>query len=265
MLSWDLHVHPGPVTEGRWGDGNEVREAARRAGVKGLVWKSHTGSTAPMTDRLSAGAPEVIASIVLNSTVSLDDVARAIDQGVRWIWGPSRQANGSLGWDLPVPAYWGEVAQMLRDLEEPVVLATSHLDRQGRSEFSTFATTLPSVLCTVTHSLYLTDDEIVSLASQGAVFEVDLYTLTRAVRDSPMAPLGQRADLIHSLGSTIYLTSDAGQSEVGDPYVFVRKELDRLQSSLGDRLIQLAVSGPERVAQHLVDHAELRSHDQGAR
>ena len=251
MLSWDLHVHPGSVAEGRWGDGGEVREAARRAGVKGLVWKSHQGSTAALTSELTPGSPQVIPSIVLNPSVSAADVHEAIERGVRWIWGPSRHADGSLGWELPLPRYWNETADMLRDLAEPVVLATSHLEHAGRHEFATFCTTAPSMLCTVTHSLYLSDEEVTSLASKGAVFEVDLYTLTRTVRDIPRAPLAPRADLVHSLGSTIYLTSDAGQAAVGDPYVFVREELDRLRVSLGNRLERLASSGPERVARHL--------------
>ncbi|GAA3152344.1 hypothetical protein JOF29_002531 [Kribbella aluminosa] len=251
MLSWDLHVHPGSAAEGRWGDGGEVREAARRAGVKGLVWKSHGGSTAAFTSELAPGSPWVIPSIVLNPSVSPADVHAAIERGVRWIWGPSRRADGSLGWELPLPRSWKEIAEMLCDLAEPVVLATSHLEHTGRHEFASFCSTAPAILCTVTHSLYLSDSEVTSLAGKGAVFEVDLYTLTRTVRDVPLAPLAPRADLLHSLGSTIYLTSDAGQAAVGNPYVFVREELDRLRVSLGNRLERLASSGPERVARHI--------------
>jgi hypothetical protein len=228
-----------------------VRKSAGRAGVKGLVWKSHAGSTAALASYLAPGSPEVIPSIVLNPGVALADVQEAIESGVRWIWGPSRNADGSLGWDLPLPAYWSELAQMLSDLAEPVVLATSHLARLGRDEFATFCATTPSILCSVTHSLHLSDDEVTSLAHKGVVFEVDLYTLTRVVRNVPLAPLAPRADLVHSLGCTIYLTSDAGQAAVGDPYDFVRAALDRLQLSLGSRLEQLASSGPERVARHL--------------
>jgi hypothetical protein len=256
MLSWDLHVHPGSVAEGRWGDGSEVREAARQAGVKGLVWKSHGGSTAALTNELTPGSPRVIPSIVLNPSVSPADVHEAIELGVRWIWGPSRHADGSLGWELPLPRSWKEIAEMLGDLAEPIVLATSHLDHAGRHEFATFCSTVPSMLCTVTHSLYLSDHEVTSLAGEGAVFEVDLYTLTRTVRDLPLAPLAPRADLLHSLDSTVYLTSDAGQAAVGNPYVFVREELNKLRVSLGNRLERLASSGPERVARHILVDAD---------
>ncbi|MGC0367462.1 hypothetical protein ABH922_005514 [Rhodococcus sp. 27YEA15] len=251
MLSWDLHVHPGSADEGRWGDGDAVREAARRAGVKGLVWKSHGGCTAEPVDALPPGSPHVIASIVLNPGISPKDVSDALARGVRWIWGPSRNADGSLGWELPLPRFWTEIAEMLSDLAQPIVLATSHLSRDGRREFAEFAATVGPVLCTVTHSLYLTDDEVGTLAGSGAVFEVDLFTLTRTVREMPLAPLAARTDLVHSLGSTIYLTSDAGQAATGDPYVFVGEELERLRPALGQRLDQLASSGPERVARHL--------------
>jgi len=251
MLSWDLHVHPGSADEGRWGDGDAVREAARRAGVKGLVWKSHGGSTAAPVGAMTPGTPSVIPSIVLNPNVSSADVRDALERGVRWIWGPSRNADGSLGWELPLPRSWRDIAGILSDLAEPIVLATSHLAPEGRREFTEFASATAPVLCTVTHSLYLTDHEVKSLAYLGAVFEVDLYTLTRDVRDTPLAPLAARTDLVHSLNSTIYLTSDAGQAATGDPYVFVREELDRLRPSLGARLEQLAISGPDRVARHL--------------
>jgi hypothetical protein len=251
MLSWDLHIHPGSPAEGRWGDGAAVRAAASRAGVKGLVWKSHEGSTEALADALSAGSSRVIPSIVLNPMVTLADVRDALDRGVRWIWSPSREADGSLGWDLALPRAWDAIAEMLRRLGEPVVLATSHLSAVGRQECASLASDVPSILCTVTHSLYLDDEEVTALARLGAVFEADLYTMTRQVRDVATAPLAPRADLVHSVGSTLYLTSDAGQAAVGDPYVFVRDELHKLRGSLGDRLRPLTVNGPERVARHL--------------
>lgn len=252
MLSWDLHVHPGPRSEGRWGDGAAVRDAARKAGVKGLVWKSHGGSAEALVGLLPPGDPHVIPSIVLNAMVTAEDVREALEAGVRWIWGPSRQPDGSLGWDLALPREWSTIAELIRRLEEPVVLATSHLDAVGRRECVSLAADVASILCTVTHSLYLDDDEVGELGRLGAVFEADLFTMSRQVRDVPMAQLVARTDLVHSLGSTIYLTSDAGQAALGDPYVFVREQLIRLREPLSDRLLALTTTGPERVARHLL-------------
>jgi hypothetical protein len=252
VLSWDLHVHPGSSAEGRWGDGRAVRDAARRAGVRGFVWKSHSGATAATAAGFSPGPPHVIPSIVLNQQVAPDDLERALRQGVRWIWGPSRRPDGTLGWELPLPPQWPAMRRILIETGWPLVLATSHLDARGRHEFAALCASASSILCTVTHSLFLADDEVRSLARSGAVFEADLYTLTRPVRDVPAAALGPRADLVHSLGSVIYLTSDAGQSAVGDPYVFVDRELRRLAGELADRLPQLTITGPERVARHIL-------------
>jgi hypothetical protein len=259
VLSWDLHVHPGSSAEGRWGDGQAVRDAARRAGVRGFVWKSHSGSTAAAAAGFSPGPPHVIPSIVLNKQVAPDDLRHALRQGVRWIWGPSRQPDGTLGWELPLHPQWTEMRLILTGSSTPVVLATSHLDIHGRREFAALCASTSSMLCTVTHSLFLTDDEVVSLARAGAVFEVDLYTLTRPVRGVPAAALGPRVDLVHSLGSVIYLTSDAGQAAVGDPYVFVDRELRRLADELADTLPRLTIAGPDRVAGHILqDHATTR-------
>jgi hypothetical protein len=252
VLSWDLHVHPGSSAEGRWGDGRAVQDAARRAGVRGFVWKSHSGSTAAAAAGLPPGPPHVIPSIVLNQQVSPHDLERALLQGVRWIWGPSRLSDGTLGWELPLPARWAAMRRMLTGIGAPLVLATSHLDAHGRHEYASLCASASSMLCTVTHSLYQADDEIRSLALSGAVFEADLFTLTRRVRDLPVAALGPRADLVHSLGSVIYLTSDAGQAGVGDPYVFVDRELRRLTDGLAHVLPRLTITGPERVARHIL-------------
>ena len=251
MLRWYLHFHRGGRHEGRWGDAAQVREAAARAGVRGLVYKNHAGSSADEVSALPPGAPTVIPSIVLNHGMSPGAVADAITAGVRWIWGPSRKPDGTLGWDLPLPRGWNDIVRVLLDVDEPIVLATSHLDAVGRHELASLALEKHSILCAVTHSLYLSDFETRRLAGLGAVFEVDLYTMTHAVREHRFARLAPRTDLVHSLDSTIYLTSDAGQAAVGDPYDFVRRVLNKLRTSIGCRLDELAGAGPERVATHL--------------
>jgi Family of unknown function (DUF6282) len=252
VLSWDLHVHPGSSAEGRWGDGHAVQDAARRAGVRGFVWKSHSEPTAAAAAGLPPGPPYVIPSIVLNHQISPADLERALRQGVRWIWGPSRRPDGTLGWELPLPTRWAAIRRILAEIGAPLVLATSHLDTHGRGEFASLCATGTSMMCTVTHSLYLAEHEVRSLARSGVVFEADLFTLTRQVRELPVAALGRRADLVHSLGSVIYLTSDAGQAAVGDPYVFVDRELRRLADGLADVLPRLTIAGPERVARHVL-------------
>lgn len=249
MLSWDLHVHPGHAAEGRWGDGAAVHHAARRSGVQGFVWKTHAGCSLDAAAAL-VGPPHVIPSISLNSATSAAALEAALDNGVRWIWGPSRKPDGGLAWELPLPADWAVMRSALDRYDGPLVIATSHLDRAGRSEIAHLCAERSDRLCTVTHSLYLDDDEVIRLARLEAVFEADLYTLTRTVRDWRV-PLGARTTLIHESGASIYLTSDAGQAATGDPYEFVAGALERIETELPDLLPELIRHTPSQVVRHL--------------
>src|SRR5690242_2100822 len=110
MLSWDLHVHPGPPRLGRWGGGLEVWNAAREAGLEGFVWKSHEEHTAKACSLLPAGPPFAVASATLNPWASPDSVAEAVGAGARWVWGPTKRPDGVVGWDLPLPDWWSELS-----------------------------------------------------------------------------------------------------------------------------------------------------------
>jgi hypothetical protein len=247
-LSWDLHVHPGQTAEGRWGDGEQVRAAAQRAGVAGFVWKSHRGiGTHVDCQKLPDSVPYALPSITLNRDVRPVHLGRAVDLGVRWIWGPSRLADGSLGWDLPLPDRWPEMREILIASSKPLVVATSHLGDVGRRELAQLAQASRHITCSVTHSLYLKDSEVRALAELGTVFEADFYTMFNDVRPSPIAQLSARADLCWSLGTLLYLTSDAGQMSTGDPYQFVAQCLSSLALP-ADMKVVLAAAAPREVA-----------------
>ena len=85
--------------------------------------------------------------------------------------------------------------EILEVVDEPLVLATSHLDSPGRRQFAQLAGSNGKMSCSVTHSLYLPDQEVRFLADLGAVFEADLYTMFNRVRSSPLAALAGRAEL----------------------------------------------------------------------
>jgi Family of unknown function (DUF6282) len=254
-LSWDLHIHPGPPEEGRWGDGEQVRRAAQRAGVAGFVWKSHRGTgTHHDCQSLPHSPPYALPSITLNVGVTAADLERALEMGVRWIWGPSRLADGSLGWELPLPEAWPKMRQILVSCDKPLVVSTSHLGAGGRQEVAELAGSSSTITCSVTHSLDLLDAEVRALAALSAVFEADLYTMFNPVRQSPRAALPGRAQLCWSLGTALYLTSDAGQMSTGDPYQFVADCLSSL--ALGpDMREQLAVAAPREVAARVFEEA----------
>ena len=245
QLSWDLHLHPAPSTAPRWGDGLQLWQAAGEAGLRGFVWKSHEEHTAQRARGLPPGPPTAIGSASLNAWASLPSVLGAVNDGARWIWGPSRDSKGRLAWDLPLPAWWPELRSMLPTLPHPVVLATSHLDAAGRLELARAAADVRDVHCSVTHSLYLPAEEATVLADLGCAFELDLYTAVHPVPDRQYGDLVVQATALRETGGLVYLSSDAGQKQVGNPFEFSSRVLNDLAEKAGyDLIAELAVQNP---------------------
>jgi len=252
QLSWDLHVHPGPSSVPRWGTGIEIQEAARRAGLKGFVWKSHEEHTARACRGLPSGPPWAIGSASLNAFADANSVAEAIADGARWVWGPTYR-DGQVAWDLPLPARWSSFAGMLQAVARPLVLATGHLSAAGRRVFAEIAAASKSLRCSITHSLYLPPAEVAELRDLGCVFEVDLYTASHQIAGRPEVSLAGGIRTLRDLGATVYLTTDAGQRDTGDPYVFSKKRLDDIAGAIGaDVLNEIAVANPDAVAQRVL-------------
>jgi hypothetical protein len=250
QLSWDLHVHPGPSAVPRWGTGAEIRTAAARAGLNGFVWKSHDRHTARACHELPPGPPWAIGSASLNAWATTKDVAEAVEDGARWVWGPTHR-EGKVDWDRPLPDAWPTVAELLRASPAPLVLGTGHLAVEGRRAFAELASSSSHLVCSVTHSLYLARDEVVKLRDLGCFFEVDLYTATHPIAGRPAVDLASGIRALRDLGATVYITTDAGQLAVGDPYVFSRATLASLAGQLGDEVLEeVAVRNPDRVAAH---------------
>ena len=252
QLSYDLHVHPGPSVVPRWGTGAEIQAAAARAGVRGFVWKSHEGHTALECRKLSP-TPRAIGSASLNQWATAESVAAAIADGARWLWGPTYK-DGKVGWDLPLPAFWPAVADLLRRGKAPLILGTGHMDANGRRAFAELASDLPNLVCSITHSLYLEPAEIAMLRDLGAVFEVDLYTGTHPLPGRPEVDLATGIAALRALGATVYLTTDAGQRDTGDPYVFSASVLASLTPALGEGVLrEIAAANPEKMAAHALE------------
>jgi hypothetical protein len=245
QLSWDLHLHPAPSAAPRWGDGLRVWQAARDAGVRGFVWKSHEEHTAERCRALPPGPPTAIGSASLNAWATVANVMGALALGARWIWGPSRDPQGQLAWNLPLPRWWPELRAALATLSHPLVLATAHLDAAGRLEFARTAAERPTLRCSVTHGLYLPERETTMLAELGGAVELDLYTSIHPVPQRPRADFLTRAAALRDKGAFVYLTSDAGQAHVGNPFEFSARVLGELADRGGTGLIdELAVQNP---------------------
>lgn len=247
-LSYDLHVHPAPSAAPRWGDGRRVWEAAAHAGVRGFVWKAHEEHTVEHCRMLPSEPVRAIASASLNPWAGYEDVTAALQTGALWLWGPTQNANGRIGWELPLPLEWARIASWLRAFDGPLVLATGHLAAEGRAAFAEVAAARANLVCSITHSLYVPPEELTTLGALGCVFEIDAYTY---VHELPGRIRGDLEPLL-DLGATVYLTSDGGQESTGDPFVFGARVLERIAGEIGDeRAAALGIDNPAALLRRL--------------
>jgi hypothetical protein len=252
MLSYDLHVHPGPSTAPRWGDGLRVREAAAAAGVRGFVWKAHECHTATLCRQLPSGPVRAIASASLNPWAATDDVIEAVQAGARWIWGPTLGAEGEIGWELELPSWWDILADWLPTAETSLVLATGHLGAAGRATLAELAASHEHLVCSITHSPYVPLPELSRLAELGCLFEIDAYTFTHELEGRRGEPLPAVLDAVASARALLYFTSDGGQASTGNPFVFGARALERVAELVGeDAACALGVEGPATVIRWL--------------
>jgi hypothetical protein len=252
QLSWDLHLHPGPPQEARWGNGLRVWEAASAAGLQGFVWKDHGRRIEADAALLPGTGARCIPSLVLNSWASATDVAGSLAAGVRWFWGPTRDADGKLQWDMALPTWWPEAEALFARAKVNLVLSTGHLAAPGRRRLAEAAAGADHLLCSVTHSLYLPHDERDELVSLGCALEHDLFTAHFPIADRPEHELAPALARTLDHGGVAYLTSDAGQHHVGNPFVFTEKALGALSRVASPAVIrQAATVNPARVAAHL--------------
>jgi hypothetical protein len=251
-LSYDLHLHPGPSAAPRWGDGARVWEAAAAAGVRGFVWKAHETHTVVHCRALPDDPVLPIASASLNPWAGIADITEAVDAGASWIWGPTQNAQGATGWELPLPRDWPDLAQWLNRFERPIVLATGHLGASGRAAFARLCTRHPHAICSITHSLYVPLDEAKRLAASGCIFEVDAFTYTTEITGRIRADLAIHLDALLGEGALVYFTSDGGQASTGNPFSFGARVLDQIADVIGtDQAIALGVENPAALIQRL--------------
>jgi hypothetical protein len=254
QLSWDLHVHPGTGGEGRWGDGRRIWAAAADAGLNGFVWKEHARRIEADVARLPGAGPRCHASLVMNSWASAADVAGSLAAGVQWYWGPTRDAGQRLDWELDLPAWWPRAREQLIASRRPVVLSTGHLNSAGRREFAQTAAGRVNLRCSVTHSLYLGEQELRELVQFGCALEFDLFTSSFPIAGRPGRPLADALRAALDLGGTVYLTSDAGQRATGNPFDFTRARLAELERSTSTSTVrEVARTGPSVLAEFLDD------------
>lgn len=251
-LSYDLHLHPAPSARPRWGDGLAVWRAARDAGVRGFVWKAHEEHTIERCLRLPTTPVWPIGSASMNPWATCDSVVDAVRRGALWIWGPTQGELGDIEWNLALPSWWDDLAAWLRGWKHPLVLATGHLAAEGRAALARLARECDLLTCAVTHSLHLSVDEAVSLASLECMFEIDAFTYANPVSVCVQTDLGELLKVLVSAGATVYFTSDGGQRETGNPFVFGAEVLAQVERLVGAELATLiGVENPAAIVAQL--------------
>jgi hypothetical protein len=254
-LSWDLHVHPGPSSVPRWGDGAQVWEAAREAGVGGFVWKSHEHHTAVDAAALP-DRPVAFGSASTNPWARVDDVIAAVEAGARWVWGPTCKPDGENDFLLPLPAIWADLWPELVACGRRLVVATAHLTPRDALRVAEDCAAVEHLACSITHSAFLTVDEISALAPTGCAFEFDCFTLTRTKPALPLGSLRALASHALELGNLAYLTSDGGQASSGNPFLFAEGVIEGWRLDVGDELLEtLARTGPARFVEGALGHS----------
>jgi uncharacterized protein DUF6282 len=254
-LSYDLHVHPGPSARPRWGGGARVYQAAAAAGVRGFVWKAHEEHTVRRVRRLPATPVRVFGSASLNPWAQYADIVAAVQAGALWLWGPTMNPDGEISWDLPLPHSWGPVARFLTELRRPLILATGHLGAKGRAAFAALAAKNDLLLCSITHSLYLPQEEALRLAATGAVFEIDAYTYTNEIEGRIRGDVLEHVQALVGVGALVYFTSDGGQASTGNPFEFGERVLDAIAEKIGPETARLlGVENPASLV-HRLDRA----------
>jgi hypothetical protein len=259
----DLHVHAAPELFARVGDAITMAEAARDAGMAGLLLKAHHESTVTRAYYASkvVDGIDLYGGLVLNEFVggfNPQAVGAALQQGARMIWGPTMHAahhvdhfgkgtygvgHMTLAPELASPgisclAADGSLRAEMRSIIEQaakadVTIATGHL---GPADVRALVAECAAqgVRCLLTHVYFLdkSEDFLLEMAAQGAFLEVSAsvsfpleHYLLR--NDGGGMMLEDVASLVEKVGATkVVISSDCGQIHNSSPTEALRSFLN---------------------------------------
>ncbi len=285
--AYDCHVHAAPDVVPRAQDWLEVGEAARAAGLAGLVIKDHTGSTAGqahLLNRVFPDGPRFFGSLTLNPPVgglNPHAVAAALRLGAVVIFFPTYAAKYQIermGVDgFPEPFPWArtveagigildtqgelkpEVLDILRLIDQhEAVLATGHLSPPETLVLLERAAHEGVRRMIVTHASEpvpnMSVDDQRRAVECGAVIEHSLMALTACC--GPFLTAEAMIDQIRQVGPEyIILSSDFGQAANGPPMAALTRYLSELRSQglTPQDIHTMMVSNPARLLNHAND------------
>ncbi len=243
LNAYDLHMHPSPSPFNRGWDDIRLLQAAGRAGMAGILLKSHyepTAARAEMANRYGNSPAVAYGAIVLNWPVGgLNPYAayNALKRGAKIVFMPTRDAANSLtSGDMPgdflsrpgiAVAEGGKLKAEVYDIMDAVkeygaVLATGHISpaesvllcHEGRKRGVRMILTHPEFSRTK-----VPGDVQKELASLGVYIEKCWYNIgENEVSAAEMAATIQEVGAEHC-----FMTTDRGQSNRETPPAALRK------------------------------------------
>ncbi len=244
----DLHIHAGPELFQRIGDGIEIAQRAREAGMRGVAYKCHHESTVGRAYFVRKEAPgiEVFGGVVLNDFVgglNPEAVRAALESGGKIVWMPTMHSayhisifgRGTYGIKSMTVANGEEQnaegitavderGRLRSDVESIIqlvakykaVLGTSHLHPREIERLAPRCREAGATLV-ITHPLFLPRGEpleyYVRLAKEGAYLELcGVILFPMALYQGGEMTLQNTKDLIDAVGpERCLMSTDSGQ------------------------------------------------------
>ena len=249
--AYDLHVHPAPSPFNRAMDDIALLQAAGKAGMAGILLKSHyepTADRAELANRYAGASAVAYGAIALNWPVGgLNPYAvhNALKRGAKIVFMPTRDAANSLiSGDMPgdffsrpgiAIAEDGKLKPAVYDIMDAVkeygaVLATGHISpdesmqlcRSGRARGVRMILTHPEFSRTK-----ISADAQSELASLGVYIEKCWYNIgENEVLAAEMAATIQKVGAGHC-----FMTTDRGQSDRETPTAALRKFISVMRAN----------------------------------
>ncbi|MFC1815629.1 DUF6282 family protein [Thermodesulfobacteriota bacterium] len=241
--SIDMHLHPGPHQTPR-SDALTVARQAQEVGMKAIVLKSRSYSSAPLASIVTHAVPDilVLGGLVLDHEaggLNPYAVEAAISFGAKIIWMPvfcaadHLRRHGADEQGITVLQENGKLLPVVYDIlgiirDKDVVLATGHLSKKEISALVTEARQVGIKKILVTHAtepgIGLTIEEQQNLVNEGAIMEhclfacLPYFTLTKFAQGNKVLEPKEIARAVKAVGAEhCILSTDSGGPQGPSP------------------------------------------------
>lgn len=268
--AYDLHIHPAPSPFGRALDDIQLLQAAGRAGMAGILLKSHYESTAAraeLANRYADSPATAYGALALNwpsGGLNPYAVHNALKRGAKIIFMPTRDAaNSLLSGDMPgdffrrpgltILSEGGSLKPAVYEILDAVkqygaVLATGHISPEESVLLCREGVRL-GVRMILTHPEFTRTRISASVQKELADLGVYIEKCWYNIDEKECTP-GEMASHIKTVGaSRCYLTTDRGQRGRGLPAEALKHFLAALlQAGLSEQeLFQMTHTVPKEI------------------